>query len=286
MSDEQLLQRLQNQALEDRQEPERRDSIESQDSDAEDDRYSHEAPAHQPIRTEGRKTGPKGVLADYAFHKQLKSEADQARLRAYHKRMVNQAITTTSYGQDQQELVLEHMNSDEDDIDNEDEDAIQAYRQQRLKEFARISNPAVRRQQKVFGQVNDIDANEFSTIIDNEWKSVPIVIHLYDESIPHCRQVDDIFADLARKYAMARFVRVSAHDLEFDLVESSAILGYRGGLLVANLVRLVDYVNSRFEVETVEDVLLKYNAVTEDDIYDAPPAAARQNTSDDEDDDI
>jgi hypothetical protein len=34
MSDEQLLQRLQNQALEDRQEPERRDSIESQDSDA------------------------------------------------------------------------------------------------------------------------------------------------------------------------------------------------------------------------------------------------------------
>jgi hypothetical protein len=68
--------------------------------------------------------------------------------------------------------------------------------------------------------------------------------------------VDDILTDLARKYAMARFVRVSAHDLEFDLVGSSAILGYRGGLLVANLVRLVDYVNSRFDVETVEDVLL------------------------------
>jgi hypothetical protein len=32
-SDEQLLQRLQNQALEDRQEPERRDSIDSIDSD-------------------------------------------------------------------------------------------------------------------------------------------------------------------------------------------------------------------------------------------------------------
>lgn len=76
------------------------------------------------------------------------------------------------------------------------------------------------------------------------------------QSIPHCRKVDDIFADLARKYAMARFVRVPALDLEFDLVGSSAILGYRGGLLVANLVRLVDYVNARFEVETVEDVLL------------------------------
>jgi Phosducin len=95
--------------------------------------------------------------------------------------MVNQAITTTSYGQDQQELILEPMNSDEDDIDGDDENAIQAYRQQRLKEFARISNPAVRRQQKVFGQVDDIDSNEYASMIDNEWKSVPIVIHLYDE---------------------------------------------------------------------------------------------------------
>lgn len=99
--------------------------------------------------------------------------------------MVNQAITTTSYGQDQQELVLEHINSDEDDIDEDDESAIQAYRQQRLKEFARISNPAVRRQQKVFGHVDDIDANEYASIIDTEWKSVPIVIHLYDEVMLH-----------------------------------------------------------------------------------------------------
>lgn len=56
---------------------------------------------------------------------------------------------------------------------------------------------------------------------------------------------------------MARFVRVSAIDLGFDLVGSSAILAYRGGLLVANLVRLLDYVNNRFDTETVEDVLLR-----------------------------
>jgi hypothetical protein len=95
--------------------------------------------------------------------------------------MSDQAITTSSYAQDQQELVLEQMNSDEDDLDNDDESAIQAYRQQRLKELARLSNPAVRRQQKVFGQVDDIDADEYANIIDTEWKTVPIVIHLYDE---------------------------------------------------------------------------------------------------------
>lgn len=77
------------------------------------------------------------------------------------------------------------------------------------------------------------------------------------QSIPHCRQVDSILSDLARKFALARFVRVSAEDLEFDLVGSSAILAYRGGILVANLVRLVDYVNDRFDVESVEDVLIR-----------------------------
>jgi hypothetical protein len=66
---------------------------------------------------------------------------------------------------------------------------------------------------------------------------------------------------------MARFVRVSAIDLDFDLVGSSAILAYRGGLLVANLVRLLDYVNNRFDTETVEDVLLRYGLSSGYDIY-------------------
>jgi hypothetical protein len=138
--------------------------------------------SQQPVRTGGRQTGPKGVLADYEYHKQLKNEASQARLRAYHKRMVENSITTTSYGQDQQELVLEHRDSDEDLLeDNEDQDAILAYRQQRLQELARMSNSSVRRQQKVFGSVEDIDADQYASVIDTEWKTVPIIIHLYDE---------------------------------------------------------------------------------------------------------
>ncbi|KAG2173766.1 hypothetical protein INT43_005186, partial [Umbelopsis isabellina] len=214
--------------------------------------------SQQPIRTGGRQTGPKGVLADYEYHKQLKNEASQARLRAYHKRMVENAITTTSYGQDQQELILEHRVSDDEDLlEDSDQDAILAYRQQRLQELAKMSNSSVRRQQKVFGTMEDIDADQYASVIDTEWKTVPIIIHLYDESIPHCREVDSILSDLARKFSLARFVRVSAEELEFDLVGSSAILAYRGGILVANLVRLVDYVNDRFDMESVEDVLIR-----------------------------
>ena len=63
--------------------------------------------------------------------------------------------------------------------------------------------------------------------------------------------------DLAQKYALAKFIRVSATDLEFDLVGSPTILGYKAGMLVANLVRFVDYVGPRFSEEAVETALVR-----------------------------
>jgi hypothetical protein len=73
-----------------------------------------------------------------------------------------------------------------------------------------------------------------------------------------CRLLDDIFVGLASKYALAKFIRVSALDLEFDLVGSPSILAYQNGLLVANLVRIIDQVGSRFDNDSIEDILLKY----------------------------
>lgn len=57
---------------------------------------------------------------------------------------------------------------------------------------------------------------------------------------------------------MAKFIRVSALDLEFDLVGSPAILAYQGGILIANLVRIIDEVGTRFDIDAIEDILLKY----------------------------
>lgn len=68
--------------------------------------------------------------------------------------------------------------------------------------------------------------------------------------------MDDFWRELARKYAFAKFVRVSARELDFDLVGSPAVLGYKNGNLVANLVRFVDPVGSAFTEEAVENALL------------------------------
>ena len=49
---------------------------------------------------------------------------------------------------------------------------------------------------------------------------------------------------------------MSARELEFDLVGSPAVLGYKNGNLVANLVRFVDLVGAAFTEEAVENALL------------------------------
>jgi hypothetical protein len=68
--------------------------------------------------------------------------------------------------------------------------------------------------------------------------------------------LDNHLNDLAKKYVLAKFIRVSAVELDFDLVGSPAILAYHGGILVANLVRIIDEV-PRFDIDSIEDVLLK-----------------------------
>lgn len=97
--------------------------------------------------------------------------------------MLAKAHTTTTYTQDElnkpmeEILILEH----EEEILNKDE--IDYYRKRRLNELRNLknNNHYLRRQQKVFGTLTTIDANEYPDEIDNEWNTIPVIVHLYDE---------------------------------------------------------------------------------------------------------
>ncbi|KAG0181164.1 hypothetical protein DFQ28_007472 [Apophysomyces sp. BC1034] len=250
----------------------------------EDDNNSDVSQTSMPVRQSGCQTGPKGVIADHAYYQQVKGDAQLKARSDYNARMLAKALTTTTYSEDQAhtqtELILEHKKED-DDSDGElleDEEMLRQYRQKRLAELKQINNRETRRQHRLFGTLEDVLADDYATAIDKEWRTVPVIIHLHDK----CQTLDEHLRGLAHKYALAKFIRVSALDLEFDLVGSPAILAYKSGILVANLVRLVDEVGSRFSVEDVEDVLLRYGALSEDDLYEVQP---KNNNSDDEDED-
>ncbi|KAI9010322.1 thioredoxin-like protein [Phycomyces nitens] len=270
------------------------------DSDASDDEQEAPAPAvHNQQMSEsvrsptgnGRHTGPKGVMADHAYYNKVKVATDQAKRDDHNSRMLSKALMTTTYLEDvaaskQEVLVLEHQESDDDDL-LEDEEILALYRQKRLDELREMSNHGVRKQHRLFGTLKTVEAYDYATAIDNEWKTVPVIIHLYDDSIPECRKLDDHLRGLASTYALAKFIRVSAVDLEFDLVGSPAVLAYKSGLLIANMVRFVDQVGPRFSPEAVEDCLVRFlmclgfsrcGALCEKDLYEPS-----QKDEDDED---
>ncbi|CAO3589104.1 unnamed protein product [Absidia cylindrospora] len=256
------------------------------------------------MRQGGRQTGPKGVIDDQKYQQQMDASKKRGQIADYNAKLLARAPMTTTYLQDQQqqqqqqqpqiELVLESRSANQartkhvdnlGDADSDNEEAIKAYRENRLAELKRMRHHTTRQDHRVFGTVQQVDADDYATVIDDEWRTVPVIVHLYDDTLEHCRQLDVILQGLARKYCLAKIIRVSALDLEFDLVGSPAILGYKDGILVANLVRLDDEVGSRYTAEAVEDVLVRHEVLSEDDQYDMPRLEHAGSGDVDDDDD-
>lgn len=199
------------------------------------------------------------MRADHDYQQQIQLALKNKARADYNARMLAKAPTTTTYSQDakEQELLILQQQQQQDELD---EDDLKFYREKRLNELKRLKqgNHSIRQQQKLFGTYTTIDADDYANEIDDEWKTIPVIIHIYDDSLPKCKELDAILFDLAQKYRLAKFIRVSANDLDFDLVGSPAILAYTSGILVANLVRIIDIVGSRFDIDAIEDTLLRY----------------------------
>lgn len=168
----------------------------------------------------------------------------------YNAHLLAKAPITTTYLQDEANKKREELLILQ--AEEEEEDDLKYYREKRLRELKNMS-----RQQRVFGRLTTITADEYADEIDEEMGDIPVLVHLYDESIPTCKLLDEHLRGLSNKYSLAKFIRVSALQLEFDLVESPAILVYKNGILIANLVRIIDEVSTRFDIDEIEDVLTR-----------------------------
>ncbi|CAG8607752.1 43461_t:CDS:2 [Gigaspora margarita] len=196
--------------------------ISDEDSSKIDNSYDYES--YSLLQHGGRQTGPKGVLADHEYHKQYTQQQKFASIAAYNERMLSKALTTTTYREDELNKALE-------------ED---------LKDLENIK----------------ISSNQYVNAIDNEAPDVCVVIHLYDNSNPQCRLLNECLTHLARKFIHSKFLRILAHDLDFDPIGLPALLVYKNGNLIANLVKITDEIGeTNFDSDTVEEILLRYNAL-------------------------
>ncbi|KAF0466647.1 thioredoxin-like protein [Gigaspora margarita] len=234
--------------------------ISDEDSSKIDNSYDYES--YSLLQHGGRQTGPKGVLADHEYHKQYTQQQKFASIAAYNERMLSKALTTTTYREDELNKALEEDLKDLENIssDEEEKEALIKYREQRLKEIKENENQKLNR--KRYGTLREISSNQYVNAIDNEAPDVCVVIHLYDNSNPQCRLLNECLTHLARKFIHSKFLRILAHDLDFDPIGLPALLVYKNGNLIANLVKITDEIGeTNFDSDTVEEILLRYNAL-------------------------
>ncbi|KAG1098370.1 hypothetical protein G6F42_018003 [Rhizopus arrhizus] len=234
---------LQNTSLEENDDKHRIEPESESESEQDDHDESLVNSIPHEERQSGPHTGPKGVRADHDYQQQIQLALKNKARADYNARMLAKAPTTTTYLQDakEQELLILQQQQQKDELDDDD---LKFYREKRLNQLKRLKqgNHSIRQQQKLFGTYTTIDADDYANEID----------------------------DVSQKYRLAKFIRVSANDLEFDLVGSPAILAYTSGVLIANLVRIIDVAGSRFDIDTIEDILLRHGALSENDLYDIP----------------
>ncbi|KAJ3340018.1 Phosducin-like protein 2 [Gonapodya sp. JEL0774] len=119
-----------------------------------------------------------------------------------------------------------------------------------------------RHSHKSFGIVTEITQDDYVESIDSEAPHVTVVIHLYQRNHPLCITLNSHLDKLATKYPRVKFLRIISTDADpdFDDVALPAILGYRNGDLVANLVHIQDQMSTgSFDICDVENILLRHN---------------------------
>ncbi|KAM4044371.1 phosducin-like protein 3 [Anomaloglossus baeobatrachus] len=100
-----------------------------------------------------------------------------------------------------EDMTLEELEENEDEFSEEDERAIEQYRQQRLAQWqaTQIKNK--------FGEVLEISGQDYVQEVTKASKDLWVVLHLYKQGIPLCTLINQHLSALARKFKDVKFVK-------------------------------------------------------------------------------
>lgn len=232
----------------------------------------------QELHIGGHFTGPKGVLADFNFHKSLEMERAKESLL---KQSASLSDVALSSGWMEEQLKQESQGSPsnvfpvvlgpEDTGDDPTDKVLEQWRTRRLEELAAM--PALSR--KTFGKVVTLSTqDEFLQAIDYEPVTTFVIIHLYENSNPASQLVNSYLPRLAKHYPYHKFatIKASTVDPSIDIAVALPVIQcYRRGELVANLVKFtedmsIDNDRCHFEWEDLEDLLMRNGIISMEDL--------------------
>jgi len=208
-----------------------------------------------PLRPSGN-TGVKGVIADYKEAKR-EEQLQKAEERLENMKRLQRATQPAIRPREESngsEMKLGNNDSDSDNDDIDDE-FVKQFRMQRLAQLQNKSNAT--QCPKIFGTLSSKTPDEYVELIDNIDPQVFVIVHLYEPSISESRMLHAALDKVAQIMEYAKFIEVHAlaANPNLDLISLPAILIYKGGTLVHNMIKFTDGLPKAFTVNDVKESL-------------------------------
>lgn len=140
--------------------------------------------------------------------------------------ILQQSVVTTH-----EDMTLEELEDHEDELNEEDEHAIERYRRQRLAEWK-----ATKLKNK-FGEVLEISGKDYVQEVTKAGEGWWVVLHLYKQGIPLCALINQRLSGLARKFPDVKFIKA---------VSTTCVPNYPDGNLPTIFVYVERDIKARF----------------------------------------
>ncbi|XP_022106908.1 phosducin-like protein 3 isoform X2 [Acanthaster planci] len=112
--------------------------------------------------------------------------------------LMEQTLQEKTQGKAMEDMSLEELDELEDD---EDEQVLLKYRQQRIAEIKKLQR------KERYGEVKEISAQDYVQEVNNAGEGVWVVLHLYKQGIPLCSLINQYLVQLAAKFPAAKFLK-------------------------------------------------------------------------------
>lgn len=227
-------------------------------------------------------TGPKGVIKDWQRFKQLETERNIEKENEKLALMKKLTITAKTVAEDAAQAEQEEIDAELAELMNDDSILLQ-FQQQRMREMLNRCG----HQLKNFGNVISLSTgDEFLNAIDDEDKTITIVVHIYENKLLACKTMNRCLDQLAQSYPNVKFCKiigsVAGMSKNFKIGGIPALLVYKAGGLIGNFVRLSDDLGGdEFFASDVENFLIEHAMLP--DKSHVPVIMNNGNKSDDED---
>lgn len=204
-------------------------------------------------------TGPKGVIKDWQRYKQLQAEKRDEQDKERIKLMKKLSLTCRSSLDEEKEKI---MQTDPDLAELLTDEFLLEYQKQRMKEML------AKTEKLRFGRIINLEtADQFLEAIDNEEKSITIIVHIYENNIPGCEAMNGSLISVADNYPYVKFCKilgsVAGLSKHFKKEGVPALLVYKAGQIIGNFVHITDYLGEDFYASDVENFLIEHGMLTD-----------------------